>query len=233
MSKLAIVQALNNSSGPQLQIVQSVQALQQAVSSMHESLQDLPVAISAEVTAALERLGTLEQSVKQALEAYDEITELQRQSLDALALEMTSNATQAFQAQVKQLDTTLGDLAQTLSELKINLNGMYQSARQISRLPEALETATEEAKSSAARLTQAANDSRQPLWRQALILMLAALIAAALALAGRSVWETLQLPSKTEQLQLQQDASVARELWNKATPQEREGLNQILKRPKK
>jgi hypothetical protein len=101
-------------------IVQSVQALQQAVSSMHESLQDLPAAISAEVTAALEPLGTLRQDVKMALEAYGEITELQRQRLDALALEMIRSATQAFHAQVKQLDTTLGDLSQTLSDLKIN-----------------------------------------------------------------------------------------------------------------
>ena len=46
MTKLETVRALNDS-GPQLQIVESVRTLQQAVSLMHEDLKRLPGAVSA------------------------------------------------------------------------------------------------------------------------------------------------------------------------------------------
>jgi hypothetical protein len=215
-----------NHTAPQLAIVESIQVLRQ-------DLAQLPAAVASAVTNALQPLTSLRQNVQTALEAYDVITALQRETLDALALEMTSNATQTFDLRVKQLDTTLAGHAQSLAELKSNLNRTYQSLLQISQLPEALSSGIEEAKNSASKLTQAAQDSRQPLWRQGLILMLASLVAAALALAGRSVWDTLQLPSRAQQHQIEENAKVAVQLWSKATPEERDRLNQILERPAK
>jgi hypothetical protein len=117
MSKQEIVRRLNDAS-PRLELVQSVQALQQAVSSMNESLADLPAAIETEVTNALEPLGSLQYRVQTAVEAYDQVTTVQRQSLEAMALEMTTIATQAFEERVRQLDTALNALAQRLADLE-------------------------------------------------------------------------------------------------------------------
>ena len=211
MSKLATVQGLNNLSGPQLQIVQSVQNLQEAVSSLQVSLQEVPAAVATEVTNALEPLNTLREEIMKCLTAYDAVTAHQRQTLDALTEEMANRAAQAFEAKANDLDRTL--------------YGINQSAKQINELPQALMSSAAALKSGAETLAE----QHPPIWHQALMLILVSILTALLVLGGRPTFEHF-LPNHE---QLQQAANFGHAVWDKATPQERARLNEIINRPAK
>lgn len=225
MTKLETVRALNDS-GPQLQIVQTVRTLQQAVSLMREDLKRLPGAVSTETAQALEPLARLRQDVTQVLEAYDKVTAIQRKTLDELTQQMSASAAQAFEQKAGKLDATISDLSRSLSGLKTSLSSMEQTAQQVASLPGKLASAQQRMTEAADQLTEAANETRPRLWRQALGLILAGAVGAMLAATGQVALNRLVPPSD-----VQQTADWANTVWSKATPKERELLKQIANRP--
>lgn len=225
MTKLETVRALNDS-GPQLQIVESVRTLQQSLSLMHEDLKRLPVAVSTETAQTLEPLARLRQDVTQVLEAYDKVTAIQRKTLDELTQQMSASAAQAFEQRAGKLDATISDLSRSLSGLKTSLSGMEQTAQQVATLPGKLASAQQGMTKAADQLIEAANETRPRLWRQALGLILAGAVGAMLVATGQVALNRLVPPSD-----VQQTADWANAIWNKATPKERELLEQIVNRP--
>ena len=225
MTKLETVRALNDS-GPQLQIVESVRTLQQSLSLMHEDLKRLPVAVSTETAQTLEPLARLQQDVTQVLEAYDKVTAIQRKTLDELTQQMSASAAQAFEQKAGKLDATISDMSRSLSGLKTSLSSMEQTAQQVATLPGKLASAQQGMTKAADQLTEAANETRPRLWRQALGLILAGAVGAMLVATGQVALNRLVLPSD-----VQQTADWANAIWNKATPKERELLEQIVNRP--
>lgn len=225
MTKLETVRALNDS-GPQLQIVESVRTLQQSVSLMHEDLKRLPVAVSTETAQTLEPLARLRQDVTQVLEAYDKVTAIQRKTLDELTQQMSASAAQAFEQKAGKLDATISDLSRSLSGLKTSLSSMEQTAQQVATLPGKLASAQQGMTKAADQLIEAANETRPRLWRQALGLILAGAVGAMLVATGQVALNRLVPPSD-----VQQTADWANAIWNKATPKERELLEQIVNRP--
>lgn len=225
MTKLETVRALNDS-GPQLQIVESVRTLQQSLSLMHEDLKRLPVAVSTETAQTLEPLARLQQDVTQVLEAYDKVTAIQRKTLDELTQQMSASAAQAFEQKAGELDKTISDLSNSLSGLETSISSMKQTAEQVVALPGNLVSAQQNMAQAAIKLTEAANKTRPRLWRQALGLILAGAVGAMLVATGQVALNRLVLPSD-----VQQTADWANAIWNKATPKERELLEQIVNRP--
>lgn len=225
MTKLETVRALNDS-GPQLQIVESVRTLQQSVSLMHEDLKRLPVAVSTETAQTLEPLARLQQDVTQVLEAYDKVTAIQRKTLDELTQQMSASAAKAFEQKAGELDKTISDLSNSLSGLETSISSMKQTAEQVVALPGNLVSAQQNMAQAAIKLTEAANKTRPRLWRQALGLILAGAVGAMLVATGQVALNRLVLPSD-----VQQTADWANAIWNKATPKERELLEQIVNRP--
>ena len=225
MTKLETVRALNDS-GPQLQIVESVRTLQQAVSLMREDLKQLPGAVSTETAQTLEPLTRLRQDVTQVLEAYDRVTAIQRKTLDELTQQMSTSAAQAFEQKAGKLDATISDLSRSLSGLKSSLSSMEQTAQQVATLPAKLATAQQSMSKAADQLTEAANETRPSLWQQALGLILAGAVGALLVGIGQAGLSRLVPPSG-----VQQKSDWATSLWDKANPKEREWLKQIVNRP--
>lgn len=225
MTKLETVRALNDS-GPQLQIVESVRTLQQSLSLMHEDLKRLPVAVSTETAQTLEPLARLQQDVTQVLEAYDKVTAIQRKTLDELTQQMSVSAAKAFERKAGELDKTISDLSNSLSGLETSISSMKETAGQVVALPGNLVSAQQNMAQAAIKLTEAANKTRPRLWRQALGLILAGAVGAMLVATGQVALNRLVLPSD-----VQQTADWANAIWNKATPKERELLEQIVNRP--
>lgn len=225
MTKLETVRALNDS-GPQLQIVESVRTLQQSLSLMHEDLKRLPVAVSTETAQTLEPLARLQQDVTQVLEAYDKVTAIQRKTLDELTQQMSVSAAKAFEKKAGELDKTISDLSNSLSGLETSISSMKETADQVVALPGNLVSAQQNMAQAAIKLTEAANKTRPRLWRQALGLILAGAVGAMLVATGQVALNRLVLPSD-----VQQTADWANAIWNKATPKERELLEQIVNRP--
>lgn len=225
MSKLETVRALNDSA-PQLQIVESVRMLQQAVSLMHEDLKRLPDSVAGETAQALQPLAQLRQDVTQVLEAYDRVTAIQRKTLDELTQQMSSSAAQTFEQKAGKLDGAIADLSRSLSGLKSSLASMEQTAQQVSKLPGELVSAAKSMRGAAETLTEAANETRPKWWQQALGLILAGAVGAMLVGTGRVALDRLVPPSD-----VQQTADWAGAVWSKATPKERELLRQIVNRP--
>ena len=225
MTKLETVRALNDS-GPQLQIVESVRTLQQSLSLMHEDLKRLPVAVSTETAQTLEPLARLQQDVTQVLEAYDKVTAIQRKTLDELTQQMSVSAAKAFERKAGELDKTISDLSNSLSGLETSISRMKETAGQVVALPGNLVSAQQNMAQAAIKLTEAANKTRPRLWRQALGLILAGAVGAMLVATGQVALNRLVPPSD-----VQQTADWANAIWNKATPKERELLEQIVNRP--
>ncbi|WP_223943057.1 hypothetical protein, partial [Aeromonas caviae] len=215
-----------NDSGPQLQIVESVRTLQQSLSLMHEDLKRLPVAVSTETAQTLEPLARLQQDVTQVLEAYDKVTAIQRKTLDELTEQMSVSAAKAFERKAGELDKTISDLSNSLSGLETSISSMKETAEQVVALPGNLVSAQQNMAQAAIKLTEAANKTRPRLWRQALGLILAGAVGAMLVATGQVALNRLVLPSD-----VQQTADWANAIWNKATPKERELLEQIVNRP--
>ena len=225
MTKLETVRALNDS-GPQLQIVESVRTLQQSLSLMHEDLKRLPVAVSTETAQTLEPLARLQQDVTQVLEAYDKVTAIQRKTLDELTEQMSVSAAKAFERKAGELDKTISGLSNSLSGLETSISSMKETAEQVVALPGNLVSAQQNMAQAAIKLTEAANKTRPRLWRQALGLILAGAVGAMLVATGQVALNRLVPPSD-----VQQTADWANAIWNKATPKERELLEQIVNRP--
>jgi ABC-type transporter Mla subunit MlaD len=209
-----------------LQIVESVRTLQQAVSLMHDDLKRLPGAVSTETAQALEPLARLRQDVTQVLDAYVEVEAIQRKALDELTQQMSASAAQAFEQKAGKLDATISDLSRSLSGLKSSLSSMEQTAQQVATLPGKLASAQQCMTKAADQLTEAANETRPRLWRQALGLMLAGAVGAMVVATGQVALNRLMPPSD-----VQQTADWANAIWSKATPKERELLEQIVNRP--
>ena len=227
MSKLETVRALNDSA-PQLQIVESVRGLQQAVNLMHEDLNHLPESVANETAKALQPLTKLREDVKQVLEAYDKVTALQRKTLDELTQHMGASAAQTFEQKAGKLDATIGYLSGNLAGLKSSLDSMEQTAQKVSKLPDELTSAARSMRDAAERLIAAANETRPKWWSQAMGLILAGVVGAMLVATGQVALERLVPPSD-----VQQNATWANTVWSKATPKERELLEKIVKRPAK
>lgn len=232
MSKLETVKGLAASSQQQLQIVQTIQQLQQ-------SMTTLPEAVASETASALQTLETLRQDVRQVLSIYDQVTKHQRDSLDELTAEMTRKAAQAFDAKAQSLHAPLGSLEGKTKELADAIQKLTTPAKQIAELPQKLTTAAgkvtsaaENLDTSARTLREAAESLRPPLWKRLLTLagvaVLAGAVGAVLAGIGQAVSAKLVPPSAD-----QQTLESFRAIWSRATQEERELMRGIARRPAK
>ena len=224
MSKIETLNRLaREQSQPALQIVESVQTLQQTVGT-------LPAAVAAETAAALEPLAALRLDVQRVLEAYDQVTAIQRRTLDELTQQMSASAAASMEQRVSQVDKTLRELGAQVQSLRAATAAAEASSKAMQALPRQIAAsaaqAAEQMQSSAGDLAQQADRARPRRWLQALALVLAGLVGGLAAAAGQAGLSRLLPPGAVQERAAALDA-----LWSRATPQERELLKQIVNRP--
>lgn len=170
MSKLETVRRLNDSE-PQLEIVKNMKALQQTVSVLQAELKALPDAVASETSQALEPLRKLEEGVRKALEAFDQVTEAQRRTWSEMAQEMARKASQS-------LSSASEGLRGTLDSLKASSTATERTAEESRRLIEQQAHTSEGLRQAALILHSRLESWWTRAWTGAAIALFSGLIAA-------------------------------------------------------
>lgn len=240
MSKTEIVKSLNDC-GPQLQILQTLRELQSQGQSLSqelaplatslreqadrmqgqtlalaEDMKSLPQALASEVApmlAELERLASM----------LDTNMEAQRSTFSAIA----SASAEQWKAQLQEAQELNRELRERLAAMEAKEELTVKAARAMLAVPAKIEKTVEDHARTMALAVEEWKDherSKKP-WRLVLAsAVLAAVLATALYPVGTLVSEKLRSS------ELETDALAMRQLWEKATPGERDLMTGILKR---
>lgn len=226
MSKLQTVKALNDSS-QQLQTIEQARQLQEAAHLLRQSLDSLPEAVAQQVSESLQSLDRVSSQVQQALMSFDLVNQAQRQTLESLTERMAENASQSFQEQAQRLGQTVQSQSHQTEKLARAVRGMGEALTDVQALPKRLQAAQQSMNEAAEQLQEAAASSRSRWWMPILQTVLGGLLAGLVVLGGMYA---LNRPAQPDAAQ-QRAATFGQQVWNKATPQERELLQQIANRP--
>lgn len=172
MSKTETVRALDDT-GPQLQIVASIRALEQTVKALQADLAALPLGVAQKTATALLPVAQLRQDIEVALTAFDRLQQLQRDSLVAMGQELTQTAAAACSHQAQAMAasvTTLTTSSQSIATTAQQLVACRQIAGEMQQTANAMHQAAWTQQERAERWLSP--------WRQAVGLLLAALLAA-------------------------------------------------------
>jgi ABC-type transporter Mla subunit MlaD len=201
-----------------------------------QSLEQLPQLVADQVTEAMRALDPvlqMSEQVNQALQAFDRVNSVQRQSLEQLGQELTSQATAAMETRAASMDQTLQALASQVQSLKTTMASMLASSKGMQALPQALDSSARSAakamQSSAGELARQAQEVRPSVWLVLGQMLGAAMLGALLVAAGQAV---LNKPAPAS-AEIQQRADQLSQLVRKSTPKVRELLNQNVSRPEK
>ena len=210
MSKTEIVRSLNDS-GPQLQIVSGLRDLS-------TDMKSLPQALASEVApmlAELERLASM----------LDTNMEAQRSTFSAIA----SASAEQWKAQLQEAQELNRELRERLTALEAREELSVKAARAMINVPARIEKTVED---HARTMTEAVEEwrkleaERKP-WKTVLAsAVLAAILATALHPLGTLVSSAIR-PSEEA---LVKEGRVFRDLWQKATEEERRLLTKISER---
>lgn len=232
MSKLETVRGLNDSA-PQLQIVESVRALQQTlgqlqqtVALMHQDMGRLPNAVARETAQALTPLSTLAGRL-------DEVLSIQRQAVDELVDELVTKAGESFQQSTGQLRAAVSSAdgqVQTLSRAALDavvtsgkLTAAFETGGQV-LLDRAREVNEEAEKLKAQTL---------PWWGWALVALLPGLVAGGVVRLGMPDSSGPAQSVQQCDAATMQNATFGEAVWSRATPAEQQSLKRIANRPAK
>ena len=230
MSKTETVRALNDS-GPQLEIlrtlreissqgqglVTSLDKIQGQSAGLSQDMKSLPQALASEVApmlAELERLASM----------LDTNMEAQRATFGAIA----EHHAQEWAKQLQEAQALNQALRDRLTALEGREELAVKAAKAMLAVPKQIEAKVEahaQAMTSAVEEWKDHERSKKP-WRLVLAsAVLAAILATALHPVGTLVSEKLRSSD-----QMETDALAMRQLWEKATPGERDLMTGILKR---
>jgi alanyl-tRNA synthetase len=113
MSKLET--ALGSSASAPSQLIKQIRELQGQMEQSRLEIEKLPPAIAEQVSQALSPLEGL------SLTEIERLAQIQRTTLDAMASELTKQATKSFETSTRQLLTTINQTSQQLKEATANL----------------------------------------------------------------------------------------------------------------
>lgn len=235
MSKLETLKSLPTSSELRQNVAELGRMLD-ATARQVQSLEQLPSLVAEQVTEAMKGLDpilSMRQDVAQALEAFDQVTKAQRQTLEALGQELAASAAQSMERRASALDKSLQELASQVNSLQSSITTMQASAQRLQKLPGSLDSAAksaaEDMRRSANELAHQAQRVRPSMWRVWGQMLASSALAALLVVGGQAGLNKPAPPSA----EIQQRADQLSQLVRKSTPKERELLNQILSRPDK
>ena len=173
-----------------------------------ETVNNLPDSPQQELIKAINQLSEKAGNLDQVLVQFENINQAQRQSIQALAQEISSETTTAIQQQLLALGNKTSSLEQTLGKVE--------------KAADFLEKAQKPIQSAAWKIHESAEVVSRNQWLKiVLAATVAATLTAALVLAGTHGLKRLQQKNET---QLQQ-------LLDRATPQEIELIRRIYSRP--
>lgn len=240
MSKTEIVKSLNDC-GPQLEILRSLRELQSQGQSLSQELAPLATSLREQADRMLAQtsdLSTDMKSLPQALASevgpmlaelerlasmLDTNMEAQRSTFSAIA----SASAEQWKAQLQEAQALNRELRERLTALESRDELSVKAARAMIAVPKQIEAKVED---HARIMTEAVDqwrrleEERKP-WKTVLAsAVLAALLAVSLHPLGTLVSEKLRSS------ELETDALAMRQLWEKATPGERDLMTGILKR---
>jgi hypothetical protein len=188
------------------------------LSQIGQELRSLPQEVAEETATALEPLrqinrelsvlSQIKMDIQQALTAYDKMTAAMRSTLEALTVQQHN--------QISQLLKPISDSSQAIVTLKTTIKEMSTN---IQEEITAIETTVVSAETKL-------NKMLPRWWRTPALLVISAALGATIAMTGYLAFEKLLPPTD-----VQKNATWAQTVWNKATPEEKELLNQIVSRP--
>ena len=202
MTKLATVQRLNDSA-PQLEILQQLRELRQALEALPEltqearSLREMPRELAQELSQQLLPLSDLSTKVQRLAVQFDQLNQRQRQTLDALTAEMVAKASQSFAAEAAKLSTTIETQTKAIKALEATATRAETATKKLAKMPEQLD----EAKRDMLDASETIRD-RIPSLRQMLALAVATGLVAGLAAAGAVLWLDSKPPAQLESVAL-------------------------------
>ena len=239
MSKIGTLRHLPTPSDVRENVRQLGQILEQTAERLDQTarqvrdLEQLPQLVADQVTEAMKALDPvlqMSEQVNQALTAFDRVNSVQRQTLEALSQELTSQAALAMETRAASMDTTLAKLASQVQGLKSTVASMESTSKGMQALPQALDSsaraAAEQMRSSSRELASQAERVRPSPWVTLGQTLGAAILGALLVAAGQVALNRILPPGD-----VQKQAQWAGDLWAKSSEQERKLLNQIVSRP--
>lgn len=196
MSKTAM--ATGSSASAPSQLIKQIRTLQEQMEQSRAEIDQLPPAIAEQVSQALEPLQGL------SLGEIEKLAQIQRTTLDAMATELTTQATKSFETSTRRLLTTINQTSQQLEE----------SATAAATLPEA-----------ANQLQEQAQAMRPRWWKGPALAVGSAILSAAVVVALIGLLDSSKLAL------LNVDDPRLQRLLERATPAEYELIREIYKRP--
>ena len=240
MSKTEIVKSLNDC-GPQLQILQTLRELQSQGQSLSQELAPLATSLREQAdrmqgqTLALaedmkslpqalaDQVGPMLAELERLASMLDTNMEAQRSTFSAIA----SASAEQWKAQLQEAQELNRELRERLAAMEAKEELTVKAARAMTNVPAKIEKTVEDHARTMALAVEEWKDherSKKP-WRLVLAsAVLAAVLATALHPVGTLVSEKLRSS------ELETDALAMRQLWEKATPGERDLMTGILKR---
>lgn len=251
MSKIETARALSASAaGPQLQVVQAIQQLQQSMTELQCLPERLAEQTASSTRTALQPLELVRQQIDQMQQELSSLppylaNELSQRiepltSLPAQVQQALTSFDQVTAAQRQTLDELTQhqrqQLSQRLTEIDKAISQLQAQVQPIARLPAALSQQTrllreareelvEELETSSQRLSSQALTVRPSWWKRAAAGVAAGAVGGLLVMTGQAGFDRLVPPSAT-----QNEAQMMRELWSRSTEQERELIRDIVNR---
>ncbi len=241
MSKTETVRALNDS-GPQLEILRSLRELQSQGQSLSQELTPLAQTLREQADRMQEQTLALAEDMKSLPQALADQVEPMLQELERLAGLLDTNmeaqrstfsaiasaSAEQWKAQLQEAQTLNQALRERLAAMEAKEELTVKAARAMLAVPAKIEKTVEDHARTMALAVEEWKDherSKKP-WRLVLAsAVLAAVLATALHPVGTLVSEKLRSSD-----QMETDALAMRQLWEKATPGERDLMTGILKR---
>lgn len=245
MSKIETLRHLPTPSDLRQSVLQIQRALDDssyrldATARQVRDLEQLPQLVAEQVSEALKALDpilSMRSDLLKVLEVYDQVTELQRSSLEAMVKELSSKAAQAMQQKTASLTTALKSVTENTTELfrglEVSMNLMSEAVSEIQKLPAQLtidlSSSVTSLKDQAMALGKAASALKvetdrarsRPRWKILGELLAVATVAALLVVVGLAGLNKLLPPTDAQ-------------IWAKAIDKEKVFLNQIVARPAK
>lgn len=202
-----------------LTLDEQMRQLRVLIEQISTDMSSLPTEVATETSQALSSIETLRQTISNMGSQIDKLATVQRAATDALTDTLAEAARPLLEQAAGPLTEAINIMNTTLGKIEKSSNRLIENLDDIVQLPGKIEGQAEKLQTAALRV--------MPKWWKWLgALILAGAVGGLVAATGQVALNRLVPPSD-----VQQTANWANAIWNKATPNERELLKQIVNRP--
>lgn len=236
------------------QITATIAPTLSQIEALQSSLDQLPPAVAAQLMETIGPLMGLPGQVQKALEAFDQITQAQRDAVMDITEEMTRQSTSLMDARAMALDAAIKQAGESAAQLATHFQSAEVTAANLSKAVASVNgSAVQMRDSASAILNKLGQDAMKiadamgqqleqmkqiakppPPWKLPAMLLVCSLASAGLTLTGARLLSEPRPPVIAQiPAQVQSDADLMKSLLSKATPKESALMKEIVSRPAK